>query len=131
MSCNRVKKWSEVCSQVMELTKHNRYIFTKILHQSWSHFECITEIHGIYVKRVNCCQNDVRLGPLLQPVRADQAGPRAPLQYMRPLRAQDGPPLSMGQQLRLLLQLQVFHAFPRLRSVILYVHHGHVSPLLH
>ena len=45
-------------------------------------------------------------GAVLREVPGDQAGPRPPLLRLRGLHAQDGPPLSLGQQLCRLPQLQ-------------------------
>ena len=45
-------------------------------------------------------------GEVLREVRVCEARPRAPLLRVRRVRAQDGPPLPLGQQLRRLLQLQ-------------------------
>ena len=45
-------------------------------------------------------------GAVLREVRVCEARPRAPLLRVRRVRAQDGPPLPLGQQLRRLLQLQ-------------------------
>lgn len=76
-------------------------------------------------------QNNVWVSALLQPLRAGEARQSSPLQHLLPMRAQNGPPLSVGQQLCLLPQLQVLHSFPRLCTFVLFIHHGHVPALLH
>ena len=52
----------------------------------------------------------------------DKAGPCPPLLRVRGLCPQDGPPLSLGQQLRRLQQLQVFFPLPPLRVRLLHFH---------
>lgn len=45
------------------------------------------------------------------------------------MRPQNGPPLSMGQQLRFLFELQVLHSLPVLRSPLLRLHNAYHRPV--
>mmetsp|Transcript_3737 Transcript_3737/g.7202 ORF Transcript_3737/g.7202 Transcript_3737/m.7202 type:complete len:203 (-) Transcript_3737:223-831(-) len=50
----------------------------------------------------------------MQKVRQPETGARSPLQRVRPVYPEDGPPLPLGGQLRRVPQLQVLCALPRL-----------------
>lgn len=55
-----------------------------------------------------------------------QTGQGAPLLRLRGMRPQNGPSLSLGQQLRLFLQLQILHAVSGIRAALLHLHLSHV-----
>lgn len=64
-------------------------------------------------------------------MRVGEAGSSAPLQHLLAVRSQDGPPLPVGEQLRLLSQLQVLHAVLGLRVVLLSVYYVHLAAFFH
>lgn len=61
----------------------------------------------------------------------DKAGSCTSLQCVSHVRSQDGPSLSVGEQLRGFSQLQVLHAIPGVRPALLYVHRCNFPSILH
>lgn len=60
-----------------------------------------------------------------------QAAADASLQHMPALRAQDGPSLCLGRELRRREKLQILHPLPLLHARVLYAGHRDYVPGLH
>ena len=55
-----------------------------------------------------------------------EAAPHPPLQYLRQVRAEDGPSLPLGGELRRLAKLEAFFALTLLHVSRLHIHHRNI-----
>lgn len=85
----------------------------------------------LYIKIRKLIVNFLFSYAILWEVSIDKAWQSASLQRMRHLCFKDGSPLSMGEQLRRLPQLQIFPAVSGVCTSVLYVYYSHFFTILY